>query len=233
MDGYSLAGAQEKGTRSQMNMNRSEVIQKGLKSGKYVIIFRSLSQAATLVVTVLLVRALSETQFGIYNLLYSVIPLLSVIASFGLTNTLQRYIPEYYSREEYQIADNLYRLTSLIRLLSNIVILGLFLFFWNTVAPLLKLGEYRNYFILFTLVILLYMQRELLETCLTSFFLHKYTQTLTFVFALIKVFGYAYVMWMEMDLWTVIFIDLIAHILVFTVLQIVYGKKFPAGAVDL
>ena len=133
-------------------MNRTEIIDKGFKSGKYVIIFRSLSQAATLLVTVLLVRALSETQFGIYNLLYSVIPLLSVIASFGLTNTLQRYIPEYYSKGEYQVANNLYRMASLIRLLSNIVILGLFLFFWNTIAPLFKLGEYRNYFILFTLV---------------------------------------------------------------------------------
>ncbi|MDY7033286.1 MAG: oligosaccharide flippase family protein [Thermodesulfobacteriota bacterium] len=210
-----------------MNMNRSEVIHKGLKSGKYVIILRSLSQAATLIVTVLLVRALSETQFGIYNLLYSVIPLLSVIASFGLTNTLQRYIPEYYSKGEYQVANNLYRIASLIRLLSNIVILGLFLFFWNIIAPLFKLGEYRNYFILFTLVVFLYMQRELLETCLTSYFLHKYTQALTLIFAVIKALGYAFVILMEMDLWTVISIDLSAHIFIFITLQIIYGKKVP------
>ena len=208
-------------------MQPAEIIEKSLRSSKYLFIFKILSQTTSLLVTVLLVRALSEAEYGVYNLFYSVIPLMSVVASFGLANTLQRYMPEYYSRGEYKVANNLYRMASVIRLLSNIIILGLCLVFWEVIAPVFKLTDYKNCFMVFTLVILIYIQRELLETCLNSFFLHKYTHGLAFFFALIRAAGYGIVIIKEMDFWMVIIIDLSAHLLVFVLLQFVYAKRIP------
>ncbi|MBT9439494.1 MAG: oligosaccharide flippase family protein, partial [Desulfobacterales bacterium] len=64
-------------------MNKDQIVKKSLSATKYTVVFRVLSQATSLVVTVLLVRALSEHDYGIYNLLYSVIGLLGMVASFG------------------------------------------------------------------------------------------------------------------------------------------------------
>lgn len=208
-------------------MNKEQIVKKSLSATKYTVVFRVLSQATSLVVTVFLVRALSEHDYGIYNLLYSVIGLLGMVASFGLANTLQRYIPEYYSKGEFRIANNLYRVASIIRLFSNVAVLGLGLIFWELVAPYLKIVAYKNCFMLFTLIVLLHMQRELLEICLGSYFLHKYSQGFSLVFVLIKAAGYALAIMTEMDLWFILTMDLLAYFIIFCVLQIIYYKKIP------
>ena len=208
-------------------MNKEQIVKKSLSATKYTVVFRVLSQATSLVVTVLLVRALSEHDYGIYNLLYSVIGLLGMVASFGLANTLQRYIPEYYSKGEFRIANNLYRVASIIRLFSNIAVLGLGLIFWELVAPYLKIVAYKNYFMLFTLIVLLHMQRGLVEICLGSYFLQKYSQGFSLVFVLIKAVGYALAIMTEMDLWFILTMDLLAYFIIFCVLQIIYYKKIP------
>jgi O-antigen/teichoic acid export membrane protein len=57
--------------------------------------YRAISQLATLAGYVLLVRTLSEQAFGIYSLLYAIIPVISTAASLGLEQTLRRFQPEY------------------------------------------------------------------------------------------------------------------------------------------
>ena len=109
---------------------------------KFTFIFKTLSKASGFIATVLLVRALTEHNYGIYNLLYSIIALIGMVASFGIGNTLQRYIPEYYEKGEFKIAHNLYLTASFIRLISNVVLLGLILVLWEHIAPVLKLSEY-------------------------------------------------------------------------------------------
>ena len=46
--------------------------------------YRAISQAATMISYVVLVRGLSEQSFGVLNILYSFIPIISVVASLGL-----------------------------------------------------------------------------------------------------------------------------------------------------
>ena len=107
-----------------ISMIDKKLTRKGLSATKYTLVFRIMAQAVGIAVTIFLVRVLSEHDYGVYNLLYSLIALIGVVFSFGIGNTLQRYIPEYYSKGEFRIANNLYRATSIIRLFSNVVILG-------------------------------------------------------------------------------------------------------------
>jgi len=46
-------------------MNKEQIVKKSLSATKYTVVFRVLSQATSLVVTVLLVRALSEHDSGL------------------------------------------------------------------------------------------------------------------------------------------------------------------------
>jgi len=214
-----------------MNGHKNEdLARKGLKAAKYTVIFRVLSQLCSIVVTILLVRALSEHDYGIYNIFYSVIGLMSMVASFGLANTLQRYIPEYGGKGEHRLASKLYRAAALIRLFSNVLVLGLCLVFWERVAPVLKITPYKTYFMLFTLIVLLHMQKVLLEIALNSYFMQKYSQGFSVVFVLLKGVGYAAALGLHLDLWYVLITDLAAYTVVFLLLQVVYTRKVPRSS---
>ena len=204
-----------------------DLIQKSHQAVKFTLIFKTLSQVLGGCATILLVRALSEKEYGIYHLLYSIIPLIGLTTSLGLANTLQRFIPEYYKKNKFQMAHVLYRTASFLRLVCNILFMGLFLLFWEQIAPVLKLIEYKPYVMLFTIVIFLDMQRPLLDICLSSFFLQQYAKPIGCLFPMIKVIGYSYVIFSGKNIWYAILTDLLAYIIVVTVLQIIYFKKIP------
>lgn len=207
-----------------------EIKHKTAGAVKHTLIFKTLSQFCGVIATVLLVRALSENDYGIYNLLYSIIGLIGTIASLGIGNTLQRYIPEYYQKGEFKIAHNLYRMASAVRLITDAAILGFILLFWQEIAPVLKLTEYRSYFMLFILVIVLHKQRNMLEICLSSYFLHKYSKAAGLLFSLIKAVGYGSLILLDNNLWYAIMIDLSAFCVIFGLLQILYFNKIPVSS---
>src|SRR5688572_25518349 len=82
-----------------------------------------LSQIATLVGYVVLVRGISEHDFGVLNLFYSFIPLIGTIASFGLDQTLRRYEPEYLRAGSPAAANWLFRAVSKARFGSTALLL--------------------------------------------------------------------------------------------------------------
>lgn len=194
---------------------------------KHTFIFKSLGQICGIIATILLVRALSENDYGIYNLLYSIIGLIGTIASLGIGNTLQRYIPEYYQKGEFKVAHNLFRMTSAIRLLADAAVLGFILLFWQEIAPVLKIDQYKSFFMLFSLVIIVYQQRNILEICLSSYFLHKYSKSIAVLFSMIKAVGYGLIIIFNKNLWYAIIIDLSANFIVFALFQMVYFNKIP------
>ena len=69
--------------------------QQARRSLFHTIRFRAVSQVATVLSYIVLVRGMQEHAFGIYNLFYSFIPVITTLASFGLEQTLRRFQPEY------------------------------------------------------------------------------------------------------------------------------------------
>jgi O-antigen/teichoic acid export membrane protein len=204
-----------------------QIIDKSRTAVQYTLVFKTISQFVGGIAAIFLVRALSETEYGIYHLLYSIISLLGMVSSMGISNTIQRYIPEYYSKGEYYLANTLYRTASFLRLISNILLLALALIFWETVSPILKLSSYKTYFMLFTLIIFLDMQRSMLDTFLSSFFLHKFAKPIGCLFPLIRAGGYSLVIIFGKNIWYAILTDLAAYIVVFVALQMLYYRKIP------
>jgi O-antigen/teichoic acid export membrane protein len=212
---------------NKFGINNKTTAKKSLAAARQTVVFRPLTQVSSLAITILLVRTLSEKEFGVYGLLYSLISFLGVFASFGLVATLQRFLAEYFRRGEFIIANTLLRTASLIRLISNITLLGVLLLFWDLVAPLLKIAEYLDYYVLFIPIILLYMQNILLQNTLNSFFLHSYTQPMLFVFSIIKLTGYFCAYICGFDLWIILIVDIISYLIVTTSLQFIYWRKIP------
>src|ERR1035437_10132811 len=139
------------------------------------ITYRVASQAATVLGYVVLARAMNKEDFGVFNLLYSFIPLIGTAASLGLEQTLRRFQPEYLRTGSIEGAAWLVKRIAALRLGTNLLVLALVLIAWNRVAPYFDLGPYRNVFAIFCVLILLHFQTQILQLTMAAHMLHRFS----------------------------------------------------------
>jgi len=153
--------------------------------------FRALSQVATILGYVVMVRGMTKEDFGIFNLLYAFIPVVSTVASLGLEQTLRRYQPEYLSAGNVAAASWLVRFVASARFGTNVLVLGATLLAWNQIAPLFKLTPYRGEFLILCMLALLHFQARILQLSLASHMLHRYSVGSMAVLAVVKLAAYS------------------------------------------
>ncbi|MEP7314592.1 MAG: lipopolysaccharide biosynthesis protein [Pseudomonadota bacterium] len=196
------------------------------KSLTDTIAFRAVSQISTLVGYVILVRGMPAMDFGVYSLLYAFLPVVSLVASFGLEPVLRRFQPEYLREGNTAAAGWLMRVVSSSRFVANLIVLGAILLAWNYVAPLFKLLPYRGAFAEFTLLIMLYFQASLLQAALGAHMLHRYAVGGTAALSLTKLVAYYTLSNVHgFSLEAVIFADTLAYAISYTFLRVAYHKK--------
>jgi O-antigen/teichoic acid export membrane protein len=139
------------------------------------ITYRIISQITTVLGYIVLVRAMNKHDFGVFNLLYSFIPLVGTLASLGLEQTLRRFQPEYLRQENSAAAAWLVKLVARARLAANFLILFGILLLWNRVAPYFGLGPYRIEFEILCLLVILHFQSQILQLSMASHMLHRFS----------------------------------------------------------
>lgn len=152
--------------------------------------FRVVSQLATVLGYVVLVRALSLYSLGIYSLLYSVIPIAGTVASLGLEQTLKRFQPEFLRLDNLAGSGWLVRSVTRARLVSTLALIALLLLAWRLVAPIFGLQAHRADFALLSIVVVLYFQVILLQSSLASHMLHRYSVGSAVVLSMGKLLAY-------------------------------------------
>jgi len=192
----------------------------------HAIFLRVPAQIATLVGYVVLVRLLSETEFGVYSLFYAVLPVVGTLLSFGMEDTLRRYQPEYLRKGENRLAHWLTRRIGQLRLITTFLFLVIVFAFWNQIAPLFKIADYREHFMLFAVLLLSHFQCQLLSISLSAHLMQRYSVGVTAVFSIAKLAGYgvAFAVW-DLDLWTAILADVVAYCVFFVGLKYAYLFK--------
>src|SRR5271156_2129629 len=85
--------------------------------------YRIVSQIATVLGYVVLVRAMHKEDFGVLSLLYSFVGLVGTAVSLGLEQTLRRYQPEYLRLGNSAGAAWLVKRVAALRLVANCVVL--------------------------------------------------------------------------------------------------------------
>ena len=187
--------------------------------------FRALSQISTAIGYVILVRALSEQDFGVFSLLYAFIPVVGTVASLGLEQVLRRYQPEYLRSGNRLAAAWLVRLIASWRFITSVLVLCAVLLCWDYFAPIFKLAEYRALFVLFGVLIVLHFQCSILQLALGAHMLHRYSVGATVVLSLVKLLAYAALFWMDrLDLISAIVVDILAYGIAYLVMHLVYRK---------
>jgi O-antigen/teichoic acid export membrane protein len=178
--------------------------------------FRAISQIATVLGYVVLVRGLSKPDFGIYSLLYTIILFINTVASLGLEQTLRRFQPEYLKTGQTAAAAWLVRTIAWTRLGLNIVVLAIILLAWNTISPIFKLTLYKPDFELFTLVVLVHFQLNVLQLTLASHMLHRFSVGATSILSVGRLVAYvALTVLHGMTLRNVILADTLAYLLAY------------------
>lgn len=188
--------------------------------------FRAVSQISTFCGLVILVRGMSEAGFGIYSLLYSIIPVVGTVASLGLEQILRRYQPEYLRAGNKVAAAWLVRTISSARLITNAIVLSLILLTWDYVAPMFNLAPHRMIFAAFCLLILLQFQLSILLMALGSHMMHRYSVGSTAALSIIKLIAYGSLFLLHsLTLEAAIFVDTLAHAVAYLSMRIAYRRK--------
>jgi hypothetical protein len=148
--------------------------------------YRAMSQVATALGYVVMVRAMTEEDFGIFNLLYAFIPFVSTFASLGLDQTLSALsarVPAEQDTRCWRLARTIRRIretrhkhrsaepdTARLELLRT--------FF--------KLTAYKAEFAFFCLLVLLHFQASILQLSLASHMLHRFSVGSTAALAVVS-----------------------------------------------
>jgi O-antigen/teichoic acid export membrane protein len=188
--------------------------------------YRVISQVTTVLGYIVLVRAMSKQDFGVYNLLYSFIPLVGTVASLGLEQTLRRFQPEYLRQGKRSAAAWLVSRVARARLATNVTILIGLLVAWNSIAPRFGLGPYRVQFEVFAVVALLHFQSQILQLSMASYMLHRYSVGSVAMLSFSKLvlyFGLAAAG--ALSLRTAIFADAVGYAVIYLFLRIVYYRQ--------
>jgi O-antigen/teichoic acid export membrane protein len=190
------------------------------------VLYRALSQVATVLGYVVLVRGMSRQDFGVFNLLYAFIPVVGTVASLGLEQTLRRYQPEYLRAGNKIAASWLVRVISSARLGTTAITIVLVLLTWNFVAPVFKVTPYRAQFILFSVLLVLHFQVNILQASLASRMLHKLSVGSLALLAYVKLIGYvAFVTFGALTLVNAIIVDTLGYAVAYTCLKWAYRRQ--------
>jgi O-antigen/teichoic acid export membrane protein len=192
---------------------------------------RAVSQLATILGYVVVVRGMSQEDFGVLNLLYAFIPVISTVASLGLEQTLRRFQPEYLGRDNGAAAAWLVRFVASARFGSNVIVVTIVLLLWNQVAPLFKLEAYRGEFVIFCTLVLLHFQARILQITLAAHMMHRYSVGSMAVLAVVKLLGYLLLGWLAaFSLVNVIIVETAAYAVAFSSMLFVYRRRCASRA---
>ena len=187
--------------------------------------FRAISQAATVLSYIILVRGMQEHAFGIYNLFYSFIPVITTLASFGLEQTLRRFQPEYLRTGKAMASAWLVRTVAGARFASTLFMLAIILLAWNVIAKRFDLIGYRTDFAVFGVLIILYLQTAILQLSLASHMMHQYSVGSVAVMSVGKLLAYlAITVYGSLTLRSAILADIAAYGAGYMVLSVAHWR---------
>ncbi len=196
----------------------------------HTIRFRAISQVATILSYIILVRGMKEQVFGVYNLFYSFIPVITALASFGLEQTLRRFQPAYLQSGRPGASAWLTRWVATARFASTVVMIGIVLLAWNLIAPRFHVQRYRADFAIFGILAILYLQSIILQLSLASHMLHRYSVGSVAAMSVGKLIAYLLIVhFATLTLRAAILADIAAYAVSYAFLVTVHRRLRPAA----
>lgn len=157
------------------------LIEKSRRSTSVVIPAQILTKLTGFLYLVVLARYLSVTDYGIYNLITGSIIIFSFLTNYGLGSSLQRFIPEYDSKNDWAKLLKFASGSLAFRAIAGIVVFGISYILFDRLAPYFSVQTFKAEFILFAIGSFALFQTEFLIIIFNSIFLHKYSSVIQVV----------------------------------------------------
>jgi len=194
------------------NENLSELIR---RNTFYLLAQEAITPIITFFVTIYIVRTLSVDQYGVYNLLFSIMAYIGLFSSLGMLNIFKRYIPEFYETGDYYNLKRLVRGGVLLRGILILIFCAGIALFSGFFAKLFHIQGYVPEYLIFSLGILFYLESQLVGLTLTSIFLHKYFSLAQGIYAIVRTIMVLIFLHMGLALRGLIIAEVIGFILLF------------------
>jgi O-antigen/teichoic acid export membrane protein len=189
-----------------------------------IVAWRPIRQIFGAVALLVLVRTMDESSFGAYQVYYSIIGLLATGASFGISNTLARYLPEFFNQNKFYLANRIVTTARWLRLASNILVLSVIWLFWNEISSFLNIVEFADSYLIFAAVAIAYFQARVLIVVFASYLMQRTSLILQTLLPAVKVIGYLIAVKLGITVTSVLVADMIAYAVMFFGLRFHYSR---------
>jgi O-antigen/teichoic acid export membrane protein len=191
------------------------------------------SQIIGLVVSIYVIRQLSVETYGEYSILLSILTYVTVLASLGLTNVFQRFIPEFSAKKQFTDIKHLVGLGIGARFLVGISIVGLLMLLAQPIGNWLHVAKLPTYLQVYGSVIVLTLVVLALDVALTSLLRQFATNSALLLATVLRAAGFYYVIGHDYGLLGLLVVELIAVGARLTVLLLAYAREVHGFAVRI
>ena len=174
----------------------------------------------------LLIRGISASDYGIFNILKAGTLYIHIFIHFGLPSILERFIPEYIQQKKYRLAINSVIIVLIIRFISGLVVVWVINRFSNEISQILKIPELSKYIPLFSIIIVVVMACKVLELTLNALLLQKAVNTALVLYNLFTFLTYYWILRYSRDLYFIILATLFCSLFLFAYFFISLVKDF-------
>lgn len=116
-------------------------MKKSFLSSLFVYIATAIQIVFTFLTSVYIIRYLSVADYGAYKLIASILTFAAYFTSFGMENTLGRFVAEYLSKGNYKNINHLLSVTLIVRITSVFLFIGLLVVFKYPIFSFLNLPD--------------------------------------------------------------------------------------------
>lgn len=136
--------------------------------------------------TVFIVRTLSVRDYGIYNVLLAALSYIGLFSSLGLPSIFQRYLPEFSEKKQIPVLKKLVMKGLKWRFLLGAALVVVIILFSGFIGRIIRVTGFFNYFTIFSVAIIFFLEVQLLSIALTSLFRYKEFVVSELIFTLFR-----------------------------------------------
>ncbi len=179
-----------------------------------------------LFITIYIIRKVSVEHYGIYGILITLMDYLILLSAFGLPSIYQRFFPEFLSNRQEEKVSILVKKGLRLSFISSLILTFTVFVFSQEIGALLKISNFKNYFIIWFLSIIFYLQARLFGTVLTSLFLHRYFVFSEIIYALFRCLVIFWLLKTKLGLKGLLIGEVVSYALLFMLQSTFFYQKF-------
>ncbi|MDD5088130.1 MAG: hypothetical protein PHI18_04965 [bacterium] len=140
--------------------------------------------------TLLLLRALSLEEYGLWSLLFiGTISNIGLVARLGLANAIRRFTPEYFQQSNYRMIARLFRTSNLLQLAAAVLLVLIALVWAEELAIWMKFPQSADLLRVFAVGALVYLLGENVRVLLAGLFMHRTIFTVNTIYSALRLAG--------------------------------------------